>query len=590
MCDEKLLDVVTDYTIQFVSEDNELLMDGVPSSRSNQPFRVKSTDNPPFTCESIRKDIFNKYISNFKMENLSVKSRKNDSVLLEAKVYNNAQMLDLTDELLFQKLACSLYWEDSNHVIEMIRDYEVSLLQRMFLAIETDYEIPMKKLRSKLITDDGYIYGDFITQMFFGKFTSHLEIALHSDIFFRKELIKRNYTSVKTQRHFYDQMIDYYKFSKDDLTIGVSIIPENIPEERVSQEKGLTILDCRLKGNKLIFPKDLDQLKIKMIDDFPINTNDYLLESFISSVSKYEGLSFVITKNFMDTMVGAIRQNLDILFRWNLKIEKEYVSSLPQFRLTIREGDAFEAQNVLLVFGGFMPNFNIFQWRIHWEDLRQDKKESAIQLYPGSKNNFVILNGEMIFIENILSKIFTSEISETRKFAGSNLPETCFNAAMVHDENLSEFLKEDEKSNIVFLLAKKDGTFISACTTKEILKNYSIYFYQCAKQNGYDNKSLFSDQKYVRIAPFPEPFIITDANLHEILQSSSRFFLVEETPFVLQYTISVEAYNGMNDANGSFVSADHCQPGSDKKLMIVHILESDNLLESLENINKRQRT
>lgn len=312
-----------------------------------------------------------------------------------------------------------------------------------------------------------------------------------------------------------------------------------------------------------------------------------LLKPFVDKLSyKFQVtplLSSIIESNFK----GYI--GIDDILEWNMAVINAGVLGVPLLLLTIRNGDMFESKNILLVQRP-MTN-NRLSWRVSWNDLSESERKAAFHFKQIEANNpFIKWDEKDVLIKDLLDPVFMTRTFEEKVFDKDTFPSMCFDALMVEDTNLTKYLQEKPEKRIVFFVAKKDGTFQAACTSRKILTNYITYFYQCTKETGYHPPSLLMDVMYAKILPFAEPYLITKKNLTVILSSKSQFFVIEQTPFILQYTISKKAYDTMNDARDAFVSADHCQKGSEKQLSLVYPIYSDNLEQAIEVVNKRQKT
>lgn len=65
-------------------------------------------------------------------------------------------------------------------------------------------------------------------------------------------------------------------------------------------------------------------------------------------------------------------------------------------------------------------------------------------------------------------------------------------------------------------------------------------------------------------------------NLEFILESKSQFVIVNELGKLLQFTASESVANGTSD----WVSADHCQEGSEKRVSVVFPINADSFKEA----------
>lgn len=146
-----------------------------------------------------------------------------------------------------------------------------------------------------------------------------------------------------------------------------------------------------------------------------------------------------------------------------------------------------------------------------------------------------------------------------QKMAGTDIDSTIFSSYNGDNKTILDFLTEEGRDALIFLLGKTQ----EGISASEVLKNIndgSYVYYECSRVGGvYPNPDIVYIDPYVRLPlSFPVYIPYEDAKL---MMSQHQFWEIIETPDVLNFTVS-ENFIKSKDA----VSADHCQEGSAKRV------------------------
>jgi hypothetical protein len=111
--------------------------------------------------------------------------------------------------------------------------------------------------------------------------------------------------------------------------------------------------------------------------------------------------------------------------------------------------------------------------------------------------------------------------------------------------------------------------YIAACTTRTIVKNFNLMFYQCTisqEQLNDPEKYTLQDTTFVKIDVFSFAFYITLENVDYIVNYPSKYFIVHDTPQWLPFTMEKIA---ADRHTGAQLSGHHCQEGTNKRISVV---------------------
>jgi hypothetical protein len=153
-------------------------------------------------------------------------------------------------------------------------------------------------------------------------------------------------------------------------------------------------------------------------------------------------------------------------------------------------------------------------------------------------------------------KLFTNI---PQKIVGSDIDSTIFSSYNGDNKTILDFLTEEGRDALIFLLGKTQEGISAA----EVLKNIndgSYVYYECNKVGGvFPNPNIVYTDPFIRLPlSFPAYIPYEDAKL---MMSQHQFWEIIETQDVLNYTVS-ENFIKSKDA----VSSDHCQEGSAKRV------------------------
>jgi len=117
---------------------------------------------------------------------------------------------------------------------------------------------------------------------------------------------------------------------------------------------------------------------------------------------------------------------------------------------------------------------------------------------------------------------------------------------------------------------------------KTLLKRAPM-FYECTKKDN--DKSAQSDLGFVRIdVRHDRKYFISQTNFDMLMDSDEQFFVVQPLAYKMEYSISKETLEG----TGGYVSADHCQAGSDKSTSIVLPVHANSVRKIMETMHPTQ--
>ncbi len=278
------------------------------------------------------------------------------------------------------------------------------------------------------------------------------------------------------------------------------------------------------------------------------------------------------------------------IINWNINIKKQGTTEIPMFLITARpllQSKRLQLSDLCIV---FRKNDHRFLWRIHWQDLTVIEKLHENHIFrENNKSEILNLEGKYVNINDFFG-VKTRNLFDEVKIDG-NLPDFCFEVLMADENTDIETHLQDDEEGIVLLKEIENGKFIAACTTKEIINNFDLMFYQCTisegeEQNDKPERYALQDETYVKIDVFTFPIFITSENRSSILMNKhTRYFIVNDTPQVLRFTIEKVA---ADKHTGAQMSGDHCQEGSDKKISVVFPIVANNINEIKKKLQNNQ--
>lgn len=145
-------------------------------------------------------------------------------------------------------------------------------------------------------------------------------------------------------------------------------------------------------------------------------------------------------------------------------------------------------------------------------------------------------------------------------------------------KNIYKYLAE--KDRVVFFFPSSltvptpplKASYTAWCSTKDILTDQAAsVFYECTEEDSAAaHKSVQLQRPYVRLQIASFPIYVSQGNydlVRKRIAENMQLFVVYDTPYRLPFSISQTAYDSKEDE--AWVSADHCQEGSDKKLYVI---------------------
>jgi hypothetical protein len=278
--------------------------------------------------------------------------------------------------------------------------------------------------------------------------------------------------------------------------------------------------------------------------------------------------------------------NVEDFITWNKEFgstEQTY-SSIPKFLLAVPKRKKDYVYHTFLedvaVFA--VTGNNAFIWRCPWTDSLQTQHVGQLldtQLQKHStrwSKRIKLYNSEV----SLGSFTILNETTFKPVTLQGKLPRTCeFFSEAETEYDLESFVEGNCDCNIVFFLRTPagDAAFKAVCMKKsDVVANPRI-FYECNKENTIVPDYMQRDLGYVRLDLGPIVFM-SQTNFDFIAQTDHRYFVVDSTNYKMAFSISKEALDG----SGGFVSADHCQAGSDKTVSFVFPVDSHSIEKVIE--------
>lgn len=254
---------------------------------------------------------------------------------------------------------------------------------------------------------------------------------------------------------------------------------------------------------------------------------------------------------------------LQEIVKWNTKMKLHPQTSVKMILLTM---DPEENETMDNLYWIAYPSDFRYIWRISWATLQAEQNYDY---------QFVQSREHELYDDTPLSEL-TKETLFEEKFLSGRLPSTCVDIMNVEMETKLESFIELDRNHIVFLFPLSNNQLSAACYKRSDLSECKI-FYPCE-----ENKMQTTDvaTSYFRLDVREFPIYITDDNYFYLLQTSTQFFIVNETPNRLGFTISSDVYNGIDD----FMSADHCQSGSSKTVSVIFPINYQSLQDAVFHV------
>lgn len=263
---------------------------------------------------------------------------------------------------------------------------------------------------------------------------------------------------------------------------------------------------------------------------------------------------------------------LQKIVQWNTRVKLHPETNVKMILLTLYNGQSLS--NVCFI---SYPRDLRYIWKIDLSKLTAEQIGNLTPLVPGRLNEF--------YDGTLVSKI-SKETQFEMKFLSGRLPSTCIdvvNAEM--EQDLEQFIHED-KNNIVFLFPlKSSDQMAAACYERSNLEQSNV-FYECKKPDKPSSAMVVTS--YFRLDVREFPIYISDDNYFFLLETPSQFFIVNETPKVLNLTVS----RGIVEKTEDHVSGDHCQDGTSKTVSVIFPIDASSLKEAVFHVEggNRKRT
>ncbi len=464
-------------------------------------------------------------------------------------------------------------------------------------SIRCDYVHDLNQFISQFNRDNGIFFGAIVLCEYLRK---DLEGSTFFDQSFKKDAIvisrfESSYPFLdKWQKNDYQNINDFTTSVATELASGENLDVIDVFTTDFSIANGFEILQL----NKII---DLNILRIgyhngyfKLFDetkeDIENKKMKFLLigQSYkqfnitIENILFFERYhQFELEETNQDTWITILntfpKQGfLQAIIEWNTKIKQWQSNQVPMFLITAKpktnKNEKLTLKDLLITFRRYDL---IHIWRIYWDELTVIEKLHPYKMTLFEDEETLQLQGKNVNINDFL----LHETEFKQEIEINELPPLCFEILMF-DENvdINEHIKE-EKDAIV-ILKKLKNTFIAGCTTKTILKNSNLMFYQCTiSEEQFENPERYTlqDKVFVRIDVFKFPFFISEENVEAIVNNTeTNYFIVNETPQFLSFTMEKIA---ADKHTGAQQSGHHCQEGTEKQVSIVFPINVSNIME-----------
>ncbi len=309
-------------------------------------------------------------------------------------------------------------------------------------------------------------------------------------------------------------------------------------------------------------------------EDYPNTFQD--LFPRMNAVFSLENLGFKLVfddwkKLFKEILYGWESEFfLRDLVHWNTMVKFHPNTNVKMLLLTLSHVENPQLANIGNVHWLLCPRDLRYIWKIHWRHI------------PAGWNVYPMLRRENnLNIDTPVSMLAKQTMFET-KFLNGQIPSTCVdivNAEM--EQNVEDHIRVDS-NNLLFLFPLDNNTRMAgACYTRSDLQTARA-FYQCKKEKL---KSAIVNTTYFRLDVREFPIFIQDDNYIFLLESKAQFFIVNETPILLNLTVSEDVLFERSD----WVSADHCQTGTNKQISVIFPVSEQSLSDAILHIEGNAR-
>jgi hypothetical protein len=290
-------------------------------------------------------------------------------------------------------------------------------------------------------------------------------------------------------------------------------------------------------------------------NEFPNMMNVFALET--------EGFTFVFDDwstlfyNIIDlSSTNFLRKLVD----WNTNVKLHPKTNVKMLLLTlpiVHDAKTADIGNVKWV---IFPNDARYIWKIYW-----DKIPRGTDVYSLKQSSSDIGDDTPV-------AMLANSTQFEEKFLSAPIPSTCIDIVNAEiEQSVEDFIRKDS-DNLVFLFPLDHNTRMAgACYSRFDLHNARV-FYECKT-----DKTAIVNTSYFRLDVRDFPIFIQDDNYMYLLESTSQFFIVNETPRILNLTISEDVLFHRSD----WLSADHCQLGTEKHIFAVFPVAEKSLVDAV---------
>jgi len=277
------------------------------------------------------------------------------------------------------------------------------------------------------------------------------------------------------------------------------------------------------------------------------------------------------SKGIWQTIWNTLEDQTQIvqhIINWNARMLNAPESmSLAMFLLTLKPHEKPTLRDLFIAIQfERMPFLDL--WRVPWEAYFERDKQFIFKV--GFRDKKVLTHRHLqngMYAPIHLDKIMLMDNTAFDSvYVSGVLPQTCFHLLESDPEFSIQLFIEEDKENLVFLnpLPQNNG-YTAACYNRAYL-NQTMIFYECLETTTQDVKRSVVKKPYYRLPVFADfPFFLTEANYNELVNSTNQYWMHYRTPFELSLTVRKEVFEHTED----WVSADHCQKGTNKSLTVL---------------------
>lgn len=161
---------------------------------------------------------------------------------------------------------------------------------------------------------------------------------------------------------------------------------------------------------------------------------------------------------------------------------------------------------------------------------------------------------------------------------GKILPSNCLYIAMAEEAyNIKDHVEESRDNLVVFFPLPNDQ-LRAVCVTRGELQQYALVFYQCLR-NSLAPDSVIQDAPYYQLQITEFPIYVSEENFEAMIKNrDTPFFLAQASDLVLSRTVSKRAL----EPDADWMSADHCQDGTEKIVSTIYPVNAASVAEILQ--------